>query len=347
MRFSPTSGTMSEAMLNRAPSKGLLSIIKICGLNKHSITIDDIVFKIGPRINAAGRMRMDENDENAAPSGGYAAVNLLVENNESDAEDYGSIIDAFNQDRKSIDRHVTQEAHEIIESDPELKNRKSTVIYNPRWMKGIVGIVASRLIETYFRPTVVLTQSNGFATGSARSVPGFDLYQAVESCADLLENFGGHMYAAGLTMRPENVGEFTRRFNAYVEENIDPQMLVPQVDVEAELLFSEITTAFRRELKRFEPFGPGNAAPIFATRSVSNRGDAKLVGAECEHLRMDLTQRQKPNTTLQCIAFQQPEHVEWIRSGRPVDVCYQIVENHYRGTVSTQLRIKDIKRVEK
>lgn len=333
--------------LNASPSKGLLSIIKICGLDRHNITIDDIVFKIGPRINAAGRMRMDENDENAAPSGGYAAVNLLVENNESDAEDYGSIIDAFNQDRKSIDRHVTQEAHEIIESDPELKNCKSTVIYNPRWMKGIVGIVASRLIETYFRPTVVLTQSNGFATGSARSVPGFDLYQAVESCADLLENFGGHMYAAGLTMRPENVGEFTRRFNAYVEENIDPQMLVPQVDVDAELLFSEITPAFRRELKRFEPFGPGNAAPIFATRSVSNRGDAKLVGAECEHLRMDLTQRQKPNTTLQCIAFQQPEHFEWIRSGRPVDVCYQIVENHYRGTVSTQLRIKDIKRVEK
>ncbi len=332
-------------LLNRAPSKGLLSIIKICGLNKHSITIDDIVFKIGPRINAAGRMRMDENDENAAPSGGYAAVNLLVENNESDAEDYGSIIDAFNQDRKSIDRHVTQEAHEIIEGDPELKNRKSTVIYNPKWMKGIVGIVASRLIETYFRPTVVLTQSNGFATGSARSVPGFDLYQAVESCADLLENFGGHMYAAGLTMKPENVVEFTRRFNAYVEENIDPQMLIPQVDVDAELLFSEITPAFRRELKRFEPFGPGNAAPIFATRCVSNRGDAKLVGAECEHLRMDLTQRQKPNTTLQCIAFQQPEHFEWIRSGRPVDVCYQIVENHYRGTVSTQLRIKDLKPV--
>jgi single-stranded-DNA-specific exonuclease len=332
-------------LLNRAPSKGLLSIIKICGLNKHAITIDDIVFKIGPRINAAGRMRMDEHDENAAPSGGYAAVNLLVENNESDAEDYGSIIDGFNQDRKSIDRHVTQEAHEIIESNPALRDKKSTVIYNPKWMKGIVGIVASRLIETYFRPTVVLTQSNGFATGSARSVPGFDLYQAVESCSDLLENFGGHMYAAGLTMRPENVEEFTRRFNDYVEAHIDPQMLVPQVDVDAELLFSEITPAFRRDLKRFEPFGPGNSAPVFVTRGVSNRGDAKLVGAECEHLRMDLTQRQKPNTTLQCIAFQQPEHFEWIHSGRPIDVCYQIVENHYRGTVSTQLRIKDIKPV--
>ena len=184
--------------LNREPSKGLLSIIKICGLDKHNITIDDIVFKIGPRINAAGRMRMDENDENAAPSGGYAAVELLIEGNESIAEEFGSVIDAYNQDRKSIDRSVTQEAHDYIEGNPEMKALKSTVIYNPRWMKGIVGIVASRLIETYYRPTVVLTMSNGFVTGSARSVPGFDLYQAVESCSDLLENFGGHMYAAAV-----------------------------------------------------------------------------------------------------------------------------------------------------
>jgi single-stranded-DNA-specific exonuclease len=221
---------------------------------------------------------------------------------------------------------------------------KSTVIYNPKWMKGIVGIVASRLIETYYRPTVVMTMSNGFATGSARSVPGFDLYQAVESCADLLENFGGHMYAAGLTMKPENVEEFTRRFNAYVEEHIDPQMLIPQVEIDAELLFSDITPAFRRDLNRFQPFGPGNTAPVFITRGASSHGDARLVGAECEHLRMDLMQRQKPNTTLQAIAFQQPTHFEWVRSGRPVDVCYTIVENHYRGTVSTQLRVKDIKR---
>ena len=330
--------------LNENPGKGLLSIIKICGLEKHTITIDDIVFKIGPRINAAGRMRVDEEDENAAPSGGHAAVNLLIERNEKAAENFGSMIDTFNQDRKSIDRSVTIEAHELIESNPELKNRKSTVIYNPKWMKGIVGIVASRLIETYYRPTVVMTMSNGFATGSARSVPGFDLYQAVESCADLLENFGGHMYAAGLTMKPENVEEFTRRFNAYVEEHIDPQMLIPQVEIDAELLFSDITTGFRRDLNRFQPFGPGNTAPVFITRGASSHGDARLVGAECEHLRMDLMQRQKPNTTLQAIAFQQPTHFEWIRSGRPVDVCYTIVENHYRGTVSTQLRVKDIKR---
>ena len=329
--------------LNASPSKGLLSIIKICGLDRHNITIDDIVFKIGPRINAAGRMRMDENDENAAPSGGYAAVNLLIEGNESLAEEFGSVIDGFNQDRKCIDRSVTQEAHDYIEGNPEMKALKSTVIYNPRWMKGIVGIVASRLIETYYRPTVVLTMSNGFVTGSARSVPGFDLYQAIESCSDLLENFGGHMYAAGLTMRPERVEEFTRRFNAYVEENIDPITLQPQVEIDSELFFSNITPAFRRDLNRFQPFGPGNPAPVFVTRGVVSHGETKLVGADCEHLRMDLMQRQKPNTTIQTIAFQQPTHYEWIRAGHPIDVCYQIVENHYRGSVSVQLRIKDIK----
>ena len=332
--------------LNETPSKGLLSIIKICKLEKHTITIDDIVFKIGPRINAAGRMRVDEEDENAAPSGGHAAVNLLIERNEKAAENFGSMIDTFNQDRKSIDRSVTIEAHELIESNPELKNRKSTVIYNPKWMKGIVGIVASRLIETYYRPTVVMTMSNGFATGSARSVPGFDLYQAVESCADLLENFGGHMYAAGLTMKPENVEEFTRRFNAYVEEHIKPEMLEPQVDIDAELSLSDITPAFRRDLNRFQPFGPGNTAPVFVTRNISG-SNTSLVGAECEHLRMELMQHNKHNNrvdSLQAIAFQQPTHFEWIRSGRPIDVCYTIVENHYRGTVSTQLRVKDIKR---
>lgn len=329
--------------LNASPSKGLLSIIKICGLDRHNITIDDIVFKIGPRINAAGRMRMDENDENAAPSGGYAAVNLLIEGNESLAEEFGSVIDGFNQDRKCIDRSVTQEAHDFIEAHAELKAAKSTVIYNPRWMKGIVGIVASRLIETYYRPTVVLTMSNGFVTGSARSVPGFDLYQAIEFCSDLLENFGGHMYAAGLTMRPERVEEFTRRFNAYVEENIDPITLQPQVEIDSELFFSNITPAFRRDLNRFQPFGPGNPAPVFVTRGVVSHGETKLVGADCEHLRMDLMQRQKPNTTIQTIAFQQPTHYEWIRAGHPIDVCYQIVENHYRGSVSVQLRIKDIK----
>ena len=330
--------------LNEKPGKGLQSIIKICGLEKHAITIDDIVFKIGPRINAAGRMEVDAEGENAAPSGGHSAVYLMVARDEEVASEYGAFIDTCNQDRKNIDRSITQQAHELIERNPEMKARKSTVIYNPKWMKGIVGIVASRLIETYYRPTVVLTMSNGFVTGSARSVPGFDLYQAVESCSDLLENFGGHIYAAGLTMRPENVDEFTRRFNEYVERHIDPQMLIPQVEIDSELLFSDITPQFRSTLNRFQPFGPGNNSPVFVTRGVSNRGDARLVGAEREHLKMDLIQGQKPNTLIPAIAFQQPALYEHVRSGRGIDVCYTVVENHYRGTVTPQLRIKDIKK---
>lgn len=334
--------------LNRKPNKGLAAIIKLCGLERHTIAIDDIVFKIGPRINAAGRMEIEiDRDDPRAQSGGRTAVRLLTAVDERRALYYVAQIDAFNKDRKSIDRNITIEAHRYLEESPEMLRKKCTVIYNPNWMKGVVGIVASRLIETYYRPTVVLTMSNGFVTGSARSVPGFDLYQAVESCSDLLENFGGHMYAAGLTMKPENVEEFTRRFNDFVEQHIDPQMLVPQVDIDSELLFSDITPKFRDNLNRFQPFGPGNAAPVFATYGVSNHGDAKLVGMECEHLRMDLMQRQKPNTKIQSIAFQQPTHYQWVRAGKPIDVCYQIVENHYRGCITTQLRIKDIKPVEK
>ena len=330
--------------LNEKPGKGLQSIIKICGLEKHAITIDDIVFKIGPRINAASRMEVEAEGETAAPSGGHSAVYLMVARDEEVATEYGAFIDRSNQDRKNIDRSVTQEAHDFIEHHPQMKELKSTVIYNPQWMKGIVGIVASRLIETYYRPTVVLTMSNGFVTGSARSVPGFDLYQAVESCADLLENFGGHMYAAGMTMKPENVEMFTKRFNDYVEEHIDPEMLIPQVDIDSELLFSDITPHFRATLARFQPFGPGNTAPVFVTRNVSNRGDARLVGAEREHLKMDLIQGQKPNTVIPAIAFQQPKLYEYVRTGRSIDVCYSVVENHYRGAVFAQLRIKDIKK---
>ena len=329
--------------LNEKPGKGLLSIIKICGLDKHQITIDDIVFKIGPRINAAGRMEVDSDDENAAPSGGHSAVYLMVARDEEVASEYGAFIDTCNQDRKNIDRSITQQAHELIERNPEMKARKSTVIYNPKWMKGIVGIVASRLIETYYRPTVVLTMSNGFVTGSARSVPGFDLYQAVESCSDLLENFGGHIYAAGLTMRPENVDEFTRRFNEYVERHIDPQMLIPQVEIDSELLFSDITPQFRSTLNRFQPFGPGNNSPVFVTRGVSNRGDARLVGAEREHLKMDLIQGQKPNTLIPAIAFQQPALYEHVRSGRESTSAIR----SSRITIGGRLRRSCVSRISK
>ena len=332
--------------LNESPNKGLKSIIKICGLEKHQITIDDLVFKIGPRINAAGRMAVDP-ESGSTHSGGHTAVRLMVASTDEKATIYGGLIDTRNDTRKNIDRSITIEAHEHIENNPDLKKLKSTVIYNPKWMKGVVGIVASRLIETYYKPTVVLTMSNGFVTGSARSVPGFDLYQAVESCADILENFGGHTYAAGMTMKQENVEEFTRRFHAYVEVNIEPDMLVPQIDIDAELLFSDITSDFRYTLGRFQPFGPGNTAAVFMTRNVSDRGDARLVGAEHEHLKMDLIQGQKPNTSISAIAFQQPAHYDHIRRGGATDVCYCIVENHYRGSVTPQLRIKDIKPVPK
>ena len=319
--------------LNEAPRKGLLSMIKLSGLEKHTISIDDIVFKIGPRINAAGRMES-----------GRMAVDLLTSRREEDALNIGKEINVHNNELKNVDREITVEAIEMVKHSPDFEVRKSTVVYNPQWHKGVVGIVASRLVEAYYKPTIVLTNSNGFVTGSARSIPGFDLYEAIESCSDLLENFGGHMYAAGLTMKPENVEAFTKRFNDYVDEHIDPQILVPQVDIDSELMFSDITPAFHRQLNSFQPFGPGNTAPVFVSRAANSYGDPKLVGADLEHLRMDLMQQNSPHSVMQTIAFQQPTHYEWIRSGRQVDVCYQVVENHYRGTVSTQLRIKDIKR---
>ena len=325
--------------LNENPNKGFKSILKICGLEKHSITIDDIVFKVGPRINAAGRMATEDD----AHSGGHTAVRLLTAITDERAVQYGDDIDTRNNDRKNIDRSITQQAHDYIENNPSMKEFKSTVIYNPKWMKGVVGIVASRLIETYYRPTVVLTMSNGFVTGSARSVPGFDLYQAVESCSDLLENFGGHTYAAGMTMKSENVEIFTKRFHEYVEAHIDPEMLIPQVEIDSKLLFSDITTKFRTTLCRFQPFGPGNMAPVFVTKKVSDSGDAKLVGNDREHLKLELIQNEKPNTSISAIAFGQPQHFEHIKAGGQVDVCYCVVENHYRGVVSPQLRIKDIK----
>lgn len=330
--------------LNSQPNKGLAAIIKLCGLERHNIAIDDIVFKIGPRINAAGRMEIEIDEEDPrAQSGGRTAVRLLTALNEQRALYFVQQIDTFNKDRKSIDRNITIEAHQFIEQSPELQAKKCTVIYNPNWMKGVVGIVASRLIETYYRPTVVLTMSHGLVTGSARSVPGFDLYQAVESCSDLLENFGGHTYAAGLTMKPERVEEFKARFEAYVEANIEPDMLVPQIDIDEPLRFADITPAFRRTLNAFQPFGPGNPAPVFVTRNVSDNGTARLVGARGEHLKMELIQGQRPFTPMSAIAFGQTDHFDHIKRGGAIDVCYNVVENHYQGNVTPQLRIKDIK----
>ena len=318
--------------LNEAPRKGLLSIIKLAGLEKHQITIDDIVFKIGPRINAAGRMES-----------GKMAVDLLISRTDDDAFQIGHTINDHNDDRKNIDRKITQEALAMVRDMPGLENKKSTVVYNPKWHKGVVGIVASRLVENYYRPTIVLTRSNGFITGSARSIPGFDLYEAIESCSDLLENFGGHMYAAGLTMSEKHYQEFCRRFEALVSEKVTDEMLTPLVNIDTYLDFKQITPKFFRLLKQFQPFGPGNLSPVFVTENVYDNGNGRLVGSDSGHLKLELIQEEEPYRPISAIAFNQSMHFDHMHNGNPVDVCYSVAENYYRGIANIQLRIKDIK----
>ena len=226
---------------------------------------------------------------------------------------------------------------------PNFENLKSTVVYNPSWHKGVVGIVASRLVEKYYRPTIVLTKSNGYITGSARSIPEFDLYEAIESCSDLLENFGGHTYAAGLTMKEENLREFTKRFETYVREKVTKEILTPIVHIDSFLEFRQITPKFFRVLKQFQPFGPGNLSPVFLTENVYDNGNGRKVGTDNGHLKLELIQEDEPYRSISAIAFNQSEHFEHLQAGNPVDICYSISENYYRGIANIQLRIKDIR----
>ena len=318
--------------LNENPHKGLLAMINLSNLEPGHITIDDIVFKIGPRINAAGRMES-----------GRLAVELLTVEDQHQAMFIGEKINENNNDRKNIDREVTKEALEMVESRNCLAYENATIVYNPNWSKGIVGIVASRLVEAYYKPTVVLTKSNGFVTGSARSVQGFDLYEAIESCADLLENFGGHVYAAGLTLKEENVAEFARRMDSFVAGKITAEMLVPVVDIDSRLDFSQITPKFFRILKQFQPFGPGNNNPVFVTENVYDAGNGRKVGAGGVHLKLDLIQESQPYHQIAAIAFNMAEYYDYIKSGNPLDVCYSIVENYYRGNSTIQLRVRDLR----
>ncbi|MBO7643877.1 MAG: single-stranded-DNA-specific exonuclease RecJ [Bacteroidales bacterium] len=318
--------------LNEDPRKGLLAMIVLSNLEPGHIGIDDIVFKIGPRINAAGRMES-----------GRLAVELLTCTQQDKAMFLGEKINENNNDRKSIDREVTKEALEMVESGRCLARENATVVYNPKWSKGIVGIVASRLVEAYYKPTVVLTKSNGFVTGSARSVAGFDLYEAIESCADLLENFGGHVYAAGLTLKEENLPEFASRIDAFISGKITSDMLVPVVDIDAVLDFSQITPKFFRILKQFQPFGPGNGNPVFCTENVYDAGNGRKVGAGGMHLKLDLIQESQPYHQIAAIAFNMADYYDYIKSGNPLDVCYSIVENYYRGNSTIQLRVRDLR----
>ena len=318
--------------LNENPRTGLKAIIELAGIVDKRITIDDVVFKIGPRINAAGRMES-----------GKSAVSLLIAEDKELAKVMGDKVNTYNSDRRNIDTSITQEALDIIGRDPELQKRKTTVLFNPNWHKGVIGIVASRLIDNWYRPTVILTESNGFATGSARSVFGFDLYQAVDACSDLLENFGGHKYAAGLTLKLENIPRFQQRFEEFVADTIDAEQLIPVVEIDTEISLSDISPKFFRILKQFEPFGPENMAPVFLTENVVDNGTGKPVGASGEHLKLNLIQEEDPYKVYPAIGFQQGNLYKHISMGQGFDICYSLEENEFMGRVNLQMNIKDIK----
>jgi single-stranded-DNA-specific exonuclease len=318
--------------LNSNPRSGLKAIIQIAGIESKDICVDDIVFKIGPRINAAGRIET-----------GNSSVELLISDNEAAALGMGDQINDFNNTRRNIDNTITKEALDYIANNKEYLSKKATVVFNPNWHKGVVGIVASRLTETYYRPTIVLTESNGFITGSARSVIGFDLYKAVESCSSLLENFGGHMYAAGLTMKKENFKAFKHKFEEIVAESIMVEQLVPSLEIDMELKLSEITPKLFRILKQFEPLGPDNMAPVFITENIVDDGSGKVVGNNKEHLKLNLLHEDEPFKPYPAIGFNLANYYNYISKGYPFDICYCIDENEYRGQTSLQLRIKDLK----
>lgn len=316
--------------LNTNPSIGLRAIVEVCGLSERELSMSDIIFKIGPRINASGRMQ-----------NGKEAVELLVEKDYQAALEKAGCINLYNEARKDLDKQMTDEAFKQVEQLPGLDDRRSVVIYNESWHKGVIGIVASRLTEQYYRPAVVLTRSDGVATGSARSVSGFDVYKAVQSCSDLLENFGGHTYAAGLSIKVENVPEFAERFEAYVQEHIMDTQTEATLAIDAYLDFKDVTFKFYQQLKRFAPFGPQNERPVFCTRRVYDYGTSKVVGRGQEHIKLELVDN-KSNNVMNGIAFGQSSQARYIKTKRAFDICYAVEENtHKRGEV--QLQIEDIR----
>jgi len=318
--------------LNNNPSIGVKAILDICGLGEKEITMNDIIFKIGPRINASGRMQ-----------NGKVAVSLLVEKDPSVAHMKAELINDFNEQRKDLDKSMTVQANQIVSTiDSKQNEPHSIVIYNEEWHRGLIGIVASRLTEIYFRPAVVITRTeDDIATGSARSVSGFDIYKAIESCRDILENFGGHTYAAGLSLKVEHIPEFKRRFEEYVEKNITQEQISAQLEIEASLEFKDINRKFYNDLKRFCPFGPNNPKPVFCSLQVYDYGTSKVVGREQEHIKLELVDN-KSNNVINGIAFGQSSQVRFIKSKHSFDIAYTVEENtHKRGEV--QLQIEEIR----
>ena len=312
--------------LNHSPSVGLKAIINVCGLNEKEISINDIIFKIGPRINASGRVQQ-----------GKVAVDLLIENNLKAAIAMSHQINEMNEARKELDKNMTEEANHIVEGLESFDERRAIVIFNPDWHRGVIGIVASRLTEVYHRPAVVITCTGDMATGSARSVTGFDVYRAMESCRDLLDNFGGHTYAAGFSLKVENIETFSRRFEEFVTDNILPEQTEPVIEIDAELEFQQITRRFFNDLKKFAPHGPENPKPIFCTRNVCDYGTSKVVGRKQEHIKLELVDN-KSNTILNGIAFGQSRQAKYIKSKQSFDICYTLEDNTYKhGEVQLQI----------
>ena len=316
--------------LNNNPSVGVKAVVDICGLTGKEMTMSDIVFKIGPRINASGRVQ-----------NGKESVDLLVERDYKRACAMAETINRYNEERKELDKRMTEEASMVVGQMPRVDAQSAIVIYNADWHKGVIGIVASRLTEEFFRPAVVLTLDGDIVTGSARSVSGFDVYKAIQSCEDLLDNFGGHTYAAGLSMKVENVAEFTRRFEEYVNENIDPEQTRPNLDIHAIINFKDITPRFHSELKRMRPFGPDNPKPMFCTQHVFDYGTSKVVGRQQEHIKLELVDS-KSNNVMNGIAFGQSSEARYIKTKRAFDIVYSVEENS-RKYGEVQLLIEDIR----
>jgi single-stranded-DNA-specific exonuclease len=316
--------------LNSEPSVGLKTIISHANIQSE-IKIQDIVFKIGPRLNASGRIEH-----------GKKSVEILVSEDDNEAEAIGQKIHSFNEIRKTLDRDITQEALGMLSDNEEHKDRKTTVLYNRDWHKGVIGIVASRLTEHYYRPTVILTESNGVATGSARSVGNFDLYEAIGACSDLLESYGGHMYAAGLSLKIENIPEFTRRFEEMVTKKITKIQQTSSIEIDAKISLSDLNQRFLRVLKQFEPFGPRNLMPLFVTEDVIDYGTSRVVGKDNTHLKLDLIEANRSSLVFSGIAFSQGDKADIVKQGLPFDVCYAVTENEYRGKVYMQLNVRDM-----
>ncbi len=331
--------------INKSPRIGVKSLLKSAGIEKKMslgseqyfkkrIGINDLVFVLGPRINAAGRI------DSAIDS-----VRLLISNNKEYAAKLGKQINELNTTRRELDSNITRDALNILDKDIESTTKKATIVFRKEWHKGVVGIVASRLIDVYYRPTIVLTESDGLITGSARSIKGFDVYDAIDSTNHLLENFGGHKYAAGLAIKPENFDAFCKEFNSYAEENISDDMLVPEIEIDTELFISDINFNFYKVLKQFAPFGPGNMSPVFVTNNVIDTGYAKLVGRKegAKHLKFSVVHPDRTGNPIPAIAFNQAHHYEKMQQGIPFNICYHIDENTWLGTTTLQLRVLDIK----